>query len=211
VWVSRVATLIVMGLAVVGAYANQSVGGAWIYLFNLTAGVGLVMILRWYWWRVNAWSEIAALAASAITSNLLIALHVFKDSDPNANAEVLLVTVPVTTIAWIAVTFATQPEPDETLVRFYERVRPSAFGWSRIAHIAKPEPGVEPLGVNAIDWVAGCGLVYGSLFGIGKIVLGDVPSGSVALGFAAICGAIIGYNVFRTERAAHVMPTPEAT
>ncbi len=211
VWVSRVATLIVMGLAVVGAYANQSVGGAWIYLFNLTAGVGLVMILRWYWWRVNAWSEIAALAASAITSNLLIALHTFKDTDPNANAEVLLVTVPVTTIVWLAVTFATKPEPDETLVRFYERVRPSAFGWSRIAHLAKPEPGVEPLGVNAIDWVAGCGLVYGSLFGIGKIVLGDVPTGSIALGLAAVCGAIIGYNVTRAERASHVMPAPEAT
>jgi Na+/proline symporter len=211
VWVSRVATLIVMGLAVVGAYANQSVGGAWIYLFNLTAGVGLVMILRWYWWRVNAWSEIAALAASAIASNLLIAFHTFKDTDPNMNAEILLVTVPVTTIVWLAVTFATKPESDETLVRFYERVRPSAFGWSRIAHMAKPEPGVEPLGVNAIDWVAGCGLVYGSLFGIGKIVLGDVASGSVALGLAAVCGAIIGYNVTRAERASHVMPAPEAT
>jgi hypothetical protein len=206
-----VATLIVMGLAVVGAYANQSVGGAWIYLFNLTAGVGLVMILRWYWWRVNAWSEIAALAASAIASNLLIAFHTFKDTDPNMNAEILLVTVPVTTIVWLAVTFATKPESDETLVRFYERVRPSAFGWSRIAHMAKPEPGVEPLGVNAIDWVAGCGLVYGSLFGIGKIVLGDVASGSVALGLAAVCGAIIGYNVTRAERASHVMPAPEAT
>jgi Na+/proline symporter len=211
VWVSRVATLIVMGLAVVGAYANQSVGGAWIYLFNLTAGVGLVMILRWYWWRVNAWSEIAALAASATASNLLIAFHTFKDTDPNMNAEILLVTVPVTTIVWLAVTFATKPESDETLVRFYERVRPSAFGWSRIAHMAKPEPGVEPLGVNAIDWVAGCGLVYGSLFGIGKIVLGDVASGSVALGLAAVCGAIIGYNVTRAERASHVMPAPEAT
>ncbi|MBD5633590.1 MAG: Na+:solute symporter [Candidatus Eremiobacteraeota bacterium] len=58
VWVSRAATLVVMVLAIVGAYGNDSVGGAYIYLYNLTAGVGLVMILRWYWWRVNAWSEI---------------------------------------------------------------------------------------------------------------------------------------------------------
>jgi Na+/proline symporter len=211
VWASRVATLIVMGLAVVGAYANQSVGGAWIYLFNLTAGVGLVMILRWYWWRVNAWSEIAALAASAITSNALILFHAFRDADPNANAEILLVTVPVTTIVWLAVTFATKPEPDATLVKFYERVRPSAFGWSRIAHLAAPAPGVESLGVNAIDWIAGCGLVYGSLFGIGKIVLGDVMAGTLALGLAAVCGAIIGYNVTRAERASHVMPAAETT
>ncbi len=61
-----------MGLSMVGAYAMTSVGEAWVYLFNLTAGVGLVMILRWYWWRVNAWSEIAALAASFVTSNALL-------------------------------------------------------------------------------------------------------------------------------------------
>ena len=203
VWVSRVATLVVMGLAIVGAYANNSVGGAWVYLYNLTAGVGLVMILRWYWWRVSAWSEISALCASALVSNLLIVLHVF--TDPNANAEVLLVTVPVTTLVWIAVTYLTKPEPEETLVRFYERVRPSAFGWARVARVAAPGAGVEPLGVNAIDWVAGCGLVYGTLFGIGKIVLGDVVPGALALIAAAACGAVITYNVIRTERADRVL------
>jgi SSS family solute:Na+ symporter len=201
VLVSRLATVVVMGLAVVGAYANQSVGGAWIYLFNLTAGVGLVMILRWYWWRVNAWSEIAALAASALTSNVLLALHVFKDTDPNANAEVLLVTVPLTTVVWLAATYATKPEPQETLLRFYERVRPSALGWSRVARLAAPAAGVEPLAVNALDWVAGCGLVYGTLFGIGKLVLGDLAHAAVALGAAAVCGATIAYNVARAERA----------
>jgi Na+/proline symporter len=201
VWVSRVATLIVMVLALVGAYANNSVGGAWVYLFNLTAGVGLVMILRWYWWRVSAWSEIAALCASAIVSNLLLGLKVFTDA--NANAEVLLVTVPITTLAWVVVTYLTKPEPEEKLVHFYERVRPSALGWGKIAKLAKPAPGVEPLGVNAIDWVAGCGLVYGALFGIGKLVLGDVPSAILALTLAAICGGIIAYNVTRAERAAH--------
>jgi Na+/proline symporter len=199
VWVSRVATLIVMVLALVGAYANNSVGGAWVYLFNLTAGVGLVMILRWYWWRVSAWSEIAALCASAIVSNLLLGLKVFTDA--NANAEVLLVTVPITTLAWVVVTYLTKPEPEEKLVHFYERVRPSALGWGKIAKLAKPAPGVEPLGVNAIDWVAGCGLVYGALFGIGKLVLGDVPSAILALALAAVCAGIITYNVTRAERA----------
>jgi Na+/proline symporter len=199
VWVSRAATLIVMGLAVVGAYANDSVGGAWVYLYNLTAGVGLVMILRWYWWRVNAWSEISALCASALVSNALILFHAFNDA--NANAEILLVTVPVTTLVWIGVTLLTQPETEETLVRFYERVRPSALGWKPIARLARVEPGVEPLSVNAIDWVAGCGLVYGSLFGIGKLVLGDVLPGAFALTIAAGCGAVIAVNLTRAERA----------
>ncbi len=188
-----------MLLAIAGAYGNNSVSGAYVYLYNLTAGVGLVMILRWYWWRVSAWSEIAALVASALISNSLLIFKVFKD--PNASAEVLLVTVPITTVVWIAVTYLAPPETDATLVRFYERVRPSAFGWKRIAGLARPAPGAEPLGINAIDWVAGCGLVYGALFGIGKIVLGDLPQGLGYLALAAACGALIAYNVTRAERA----------
>ncbi len=199
VWASRVATIVVMTLAIGGAFANQSVGDSYIYLYNLTAGVGLVMILRWYWWRVNAWSEISALVASAVVSNALLIFNVF--SDANKTAEVLLVTVPITTLVWIGVTFATKPEPDETLVRFYERVRPSAFGWKRIASVSRTAPGAEPLGINLIDWLAGCGLVYGALFGIGKIVLGNLGAGLGYLTIAAICGAIITYNVTRSERA----------
>jgi len=207
VLVSRLATLVVMALAIVGAYGNNSVGGAYIYLYNLTAGVGLVMILRWYWWRVNAWSEISALVASAVVSNVLTVAHVFNDA--NASAEILLVTVPVTTLVWLVVTFATKPEPEATLVRFYERVRPSRFGWRAVARASVAAPGAEPLGVNAIDWVAGCGLVYGSLFGIGKLVFGNVTEGVLYLSVAAVCGGIIAYNVTRAERNSR-MATPAA-
>ena len=199
VWASRVATLVVMCLAVIGAYANNSVGGAWIYLYNLTAGVGLVMILRWYWWRVSAWSEISALCASAVVSNLLLVFGAF--AGPNQTAEILISTVIVTTVVWLAVTLLTKPEPEATLVRFYERVRPSAYGWKPIAPLASGGAGAEPLGVNAIDWLAGCGLVYASLFGIGKLVLGDSMSGAIYLAAAAGCGAIIAYNLTRAERA----------
>jgi SSS family solute:Na+ symporter len=198
---SRVATLVVMLLAIAGGYTMTSVGDAYVYLFNLTAGVGLVMILRWYWWRVNAWSEIAALAASAIVSNTILLAHVFPASDPNANAMTLLATVPITTFVWIAVTLLTKPEPEATLVRFYERVRPSAAGWGPIARVAAVGAGEESLGINLVDWFAGCGLVYGALFGIGKIVLGAVPTGIGYLAFAAACGALIAYNVTRVERA----------
>jgi len=199
VTVSRLATLVVMVLAIAGAYGNNSVGGAYVYLYNLTAGVGLVMILRWYWWRVNAWSEISALCASALVSNLLLVTHVFTDA--NAAAEVLLVTVPVTTLVWLGVTFVTPPEPEAALVRFYERVRPSAFGWKPIARLARAAPGAEALGLNIVDWFAGCGLVYGALFGIGKVVLGHLGAGAAYLALAAVCGAVIAVNVTRSERA----------
>ena len=201
---SRVATLIVMLLSIGGALAMHSVGDAWKYLFNLTAGVGLVMILRWYWWRVNAWSEIAALAASALVSNAIILGNVFPASDPNAQAETLLVTVPVTTVVWFAVTFLTPAEGERTLREFYRRVRPHPLGWRPIERL---EPGVlqdEPLGVTVLDWLAGCGLVYATLFGIGKVVLGEVPLGLAYLAGAVLCGALIGYNATRGAGRARV-------
>lgn len=199
--VSRLMTVVVMLLSIIPAMFNERVGFLWIYLFNLTAGVGLVMILRWYWWRVNAWSEISALATSFVVSNALLLMqslfHVFKED--NATSEILLITVPVTTLVWLTVTYLTKPESEATLVRFYERVRPSAAGWQPIARVARPGSGNESLGLNALDWLAGCGLVYGALFGIGRVILGDVMQGVGYLGLAALCGGLIAYNVNRTR------------
>ena len=206
VLISRLATLLVMALAMVGAYAMNSVGDAWKYLFNLTAGVGLVMILRWYWWRVNAWSEIAALSTSALVSNAILALRVFPASDPDALAKTLLVTVPVTTLVWIVVTLCTRPEQEETLVRFYERVRPHATGWRPIAAIARTPGEIEPLGVSLIDWIAGCGLVYGTLFGIGKLVLAEPVAASGWLALAVVCATIIFINVRRYRQGPVAAP-----
>jgi Na+/proline symporter len=209
VFASRVATVVVMFLALAGANLMQSVGDAWIYLFNLTAGVGLVMILRWYWWRVNAWSEIAALCVSALVANLLIVFKVF-DGDPNVTALRLLVTVPVTTVVWLLVTFLTKPESQATLLRFYERVRPSDAGWRPIARVAQPGPGGESLGLNALDWLAGCGLVYGALFGIGRIIFGDLLQGIAYLALAVACAGVIAYNVNRTREPRRSVRPPLA-
>jgi Na+/proline symporter len=206
---SRVATIVVMGLAIAGGYLMNSVGDAYVYLFNLTAGVGLVMILRWYWWRVNAWSEIAALTASAVISNALLLSHVFAATDPNANAKILLITVPLTTLVWIAVTFMTKPESDATLLGFYERVRPSAVGWSRVAALSGVAPTAESLGIDAIDWVAGCGLVYGALFGIGRLILGSIAEGALYLAIATACALLIARNVRRsTPQGRPAPPAP---
>jgi Na+/proline symporter len=199
---SRVATVITVALAVVGAYSMNSVGEGWRYLFNLTAGVGLVMILRWYWWRVNAWSEIAALATSAVVSNALLLANVFPGGDLNSSAKTLLVTVPVTTFVWLAVTMLTKPEPQATLVRFYERVRPAGLGWRPIARVARGEASGQTLLGGLVSWVAGCGLVYGTLFGIGKLILGSAAAAAVYLAGAALCGAIIAFGLREARPAA---------
>jgi hypothetical protein len=168
----------------------SSVGDAWKYMLTLTAGVGLVMILRWYWWRINAWSEISALAASAIVGSACYLFPVVAGDDPNATAKRLLITVIVTTIVWLAVTFATKPESNATLDRFYERVRPAGAGWEPVA--ARVGGGSEDkLGIALLDWVAGLGLVYGTLFGIGRLVLGELAQGLAWCVLAAVCAGVI--------------------
>ena len=193
--ISRVMTGVCLLLAAGITPLMHSVGDAWKYMFTMTAGVGLVMILRWYWWRINAWSEISALAISAVAGSALYVFNVIPGNDPNATAKRLLITVAITTVGWIAVTFATQPETEATLLRFYERVRPDALGWKRIASIAvagKPE---DSLGLALIDWIAGLGLVFGTLFAIGDFVLAEPLQGCCYLLLALVCGAVIARSL----------------
>jgi Na+/proline symporter len=193
--ISRVMTGVALVLAALVTPLMHSVGDAWKYMLTMTAGVGLVMILRWYWSRINAWSEIAALAISAVAGSALYVFNVIPGDDPNATAKRLLITVVVTTIGWIAVTFATQPETDATLLRFFERVRPSGPGWNATARRATAGPPGDSLGIGLIDWIAGLGLVFGTLFGIGKFVLGETAAGAGCIALAVVCGAIIARNL----------------
>jgi Na+/proline symporter len=188
--VSRWMTVVALILAAIVTQLMSSVGEAWKYMLTLTAGVGLVMILRWYWWRINAWSEIAALAASAVVGSWCYLSGVVAGDDPNATAKRLLVTVVATTLVWLVVTFLTKPESDATLRRFYERVRPNAAGWAPIARRV-PGGSEDRLGLALLDWLAGLGLVYGTLFGIGDLVLADVLPGFAWIAFALVCGAVI--------------------
>ena len=193
--ISRVMTGVVLVLAAAITPLMHSVGDAWKYMLTMTAGVGLVMILRWYWWRINAWSEISALAISAVAGSALYAFNVVAGNDPNATAKRLLITVAITTVGWIAVTFATQPETEATLIRFFERVRPDDFGWKRIARLASPAPLGDSLGLALIDWLAGLGLVFGTLFAIGDFVLAEPLPGAGFTILAVVCGAIIARSL----------------
>ena len=131
------------------------------------AGIGLVRILRWYWWRVNAWSEITAMVAPAIA---FLYLKLFTSI---VFPYTLLYLVAWTTVCWIVVTLATPPEPDAHLVAFYRRVRPGGPGWGRIARLAGGPP-PEAIGGLLVDWIAGWILIYAVLFGIGSVVLGSI-------------------------------------
>jgi len=175
----------------------DSIGGAWKYLIATGAGTGAVYILRWYWWRINAWSEVSAMLCAAATSFALQKFFGFDSDDPVAFAHMIMITVGVTTAVWLAATFLTAPETDATLLRFYRKVRPSPAGWKPVAKLAPEVPVSHDLGWNLLDWLCGCVLIYGSLFGIGKIILGETALGLGMLAVAAVAGCVIYWDLSR--------------
>jgi len=158
-----------------------------------------VYLLRWYWWRVNAWSEISAMIAALVTT---LALHSstlwnavagkpqpFSGSDPVIFAKTTLCTTGVTTVVWVLVTLFTSPEPNETLLNFYRKVRPQITGWTPVAKMASDVPATSDLGRNLASWILGCVLIYSALFSIGKICFGFYTEG-LLLAVLAIASAL---------------------
>jgi solute:Na+ symporter, SSS family len=190
------------------AWQIDTIQGAWEFLLALGSGTGLVLILRWYWWRINAWSEISAMIISGVVS---IAVHPFvvahyAAGDQRVIAVTMLVTVVVSTIVWVAVTYLTNPEPDETLDAFYLRVRPGGPGWAHVS--ARLGFGRESTPGGALawtNWIAGIVGVYAILFGIGKIIFGEYLSGGILLVVSAVAFAWIARS-FQSEEG----PPPAA-
>jgi solute:Na+ symporter, SSS family len=194
---SQVATVLLTLVSAEITRHMDSIGGAWKVLIVTGAGTGGVLLLRWYWWRINAWSEVAAMICAAVVSVGLQVVFGYDTDQPKQFALVMLTTVAITTIVWLAVTYLTRPEPNETLVAFYRRTHPSRTGWAPIAALA-PEVKVTRDGLNnLLDWVAGCALVYGVLFGVGKLLLGDVTTGLILLAISAISGIVIYRDLSR--------------
>jgi len=186
--VSRATTGLLFLASVSVTSQLSSIEKAWELLLALGAGTGLVLILRWYWWRINAWSEISAMLASFVVSLLAFAFIAprFAANDPNAQATVMLVTVACSTVVWLAVTLLTRPEPDAVLEAFYRRVRPGGPGWAKVSE--RLGLGREPIPGGALawtNWIAGIVAVYATLFGIGKLVFGYTGTGVVLLAIAA--------------------------
>ncbi|MBI1808965.1 MAG: Na+:solute symporter [Gemmatimonadetes bacterium] len=187
VGVSRLTTVLLFLASVVVTSQLSSVEKAWELLLALGAGTGLVLILRWYWWRINAWSEISAMVTSFMVSVAGFAFikPQFAKDDPNATATIMLVTVACSTVVWLAVTFLTKPEPEATLDAFYRRVRPGGPGWAAVS--GRLGFGREAIPGGALawtNWIAGIVAVYSTLFGIGKIIFGFTGSGLVMLAIA---------------------------
>ncbi|MEX1129016.1 MAG: sodium:solute symporter family protein [Vicinamibacterales bacterium] len=190
---SRVATFITMALSLVVTYFMNRITSGWELVLTLGAGTGLVYILRWYWWRINAWSEIAAMAAALIVSIGLQWSGTFDMGTPLGFAQTMLTTVGIATAVWVAATFATAPESDEKLLAFYRRVHPAGPGWTAVAARAglPATPASERLAPGFVNWILGIAVVYSVLFALGEMLFGTWSAGLVLTGIALITGFLL--------------------
>jgi solute:Na+ symporter, SSS family len=209
---SQVVTLLLMIASLIVTFYMESIGGAWKLLLVTGAGTGTVLLLRWFWWRINAWSEVSAMICAAVVS-IFLQLVLKWDSDrPVDFAYLMLVTVGTTTVVWIIVTIFTRAEPAEKLIAFYRRVRPEGPGWNRIA----AEAGLSEahaqgrLSLQFVNWILGCALIYGSLFGIGKLIFKEWGLGLLYLLIAIVAGVLISRNLSRGEMAEETVPLEHA-
>jgi SSS family transporter len=208
VMASRAASILIMVLSGAVSLVLGRVTNALDYLLAIGAGTGLVLILRWYWWRVNAWSEISAMIAATVVS-LTLQLGIGPAGfglDPKSSYDSqafgtysLLITTAIVTIVWLAVTYLTKPTDEATLVAFYRRTRPSRLGWGPIVRLVPEVRPSEGGGVKWMQWAFGCALVYLSLFGVGNLVFGNYLRGIVFIMLSLLAGAVILAGLSRTR------------
>jgi hypothetical protein len=180
-WASVLVTL--FGVAASWLMRGTAVDEAWKILAALGAGTGAVFMLRWFWWRINAWSEISAMAASLV---YFLIVSRFVESNERRLAVVALLTI----VTWLLVTFLTRPERSEVLEAFYTRIRPGGGGWGPIASM-RPEVDVDRnLGKSLAAAFLATGVVYLTLPGIGFALFGEGRAAALSLGGALACGIL---------------------
>jgi SSS family solute:Na+ symporter len=214
VMVSRLLTVLLVLVSGYTAAQLKSIGAGWELVLGVGFGTGAVYILRWYWWRISAWSEISAmLAAAAVTIGLNGVA--FTGNDALVYAKKTLITGGITTIAWLVVTFITPAESNQTLATFYRRVHPTVYGWRPVAKLVPELAEIKDVAGNAFNWLMGVILVYSCLFGIGKLVFGQWLQGLLLQGLSGLAGYLIFWDLSRrgweTFSGTAVSPTTPQT
>ena len=199
---SRVAVVLLAGVAALVAWQMDSIQRGWIYIIEISAGIALVWLLRWYWWRVNAWAEIAAMAGSVLLANTRVLLGLIEPVVPAGVLQAVdamyapgmdlvrgVVILIVCTVLWVAVALATKPESDKVLDGFYRRVHPGGW-WDRVARrtgIASNDPSA---GRMWMGFLLGAIFVYASLLGVGYLLTGKAIAGTLLVVVSLGAGAL---------------------
>jgi SSS family solute:Na+ symporter len=194
---SRLAILLLVVATALVAFLVTSVQAMFGFLLTFFAGTGTIFLARWFWWRVNAWGEIAAMAAAPTAS---IAFQVMRgEGGPLAGLPGwwgIPLVASVTSAAWVTATLLTPPVEMGKLVAFYRRTRPPGF-WGPVRAAAPDLSGPDPVGIDLLRWGLGLVLVLGAMAGSGKLLLGEPGVGTLLIGASGLAGLLLA----RTYRA----------
>ncbi len=187
VTVARGSTVILIVLASIVSLWLENALQAFQILLQVGAGTGLIFLLRWFWWRVNAWSEISGMIVSFVVAVYFQFAHENLGFAPLHASLQLVIGVAITTVAWLSVTALTPPADRDTLQSFYDTVRPSGRGWKKVVVTGDgPDSGI---GAGLAGWFFGCLAVYSALFATGFFVYGNIGLGAV-LAVVTVVGAV---------------------
>ncbi len=186
--ISRLTTMSLMILSVFVTMFISRISGAWQFIMETGAGVGLVLILRWFWWRVNAWSEISAMITPFVVYPII---KFYGVEFPNT----LFYLIITTTIVWVSVTYLTKPTDEQTLFTFYKKIHPGGLLWKKISDKLPDVQSDSGFLKMFINWMAGVVLVYSMLFGSGHLIFGNIKMFFLYLIAAIISTAIIALNL----------------
>ncbi len=188
VQVARVTTFGLIVLAGAVALWLETAMEAFQILLQIGAGTGLVFLLRWFWWRINAWTEISAMVISFLVAGYFQFVHVAIGMPEFTPTEQLLVGVVVTSIGWVLVTFATPPANRTTLQGFYDKIHPMGRGWAKVVDTSNAPDHTGELGAGLLGWFLGCSTVYGILFGTGFLLYDSMAPALFCLGIGFLSG-----------------------
>ena len=184
--ISRIGIVLMIAFSLlITKYLLTTISGAWEFIINASAGMGAVLILRWYWWRINAWSEISAMIAPLIIYPIV--KYYFGMESPITLYPVVFGT----TIIWLVVTFITKPVEEKKLIEFYKRTYPGGVGWKRISSKIEGIKEVNGFGRLFLNWILGIVVVYSFLFGMGQIIFHEYLQGAIILLIGISAGSII--------------------
>jgi SSS family solute:Na+ symporter len=193
----NIGRLCTFGLYIVAALLScvlDSAQDAFEILISIGAGTGLLYLLRWFWWRINAWCEVAAMASSFVISVVFFVMK--KTGHPLPFAHTVLYSVAFTTICWVVTAFVGAPTSRERLVAFYKKVHPAGPGWMMIrreAGVTEAEAALhgDHMGLATLGWVSGCAVIWSSLFAIGNFLYGRTSLALMLTGAFVVSGIVL--------------------
>src|SRR5579859_1556411 len=188
-WVSRSLTAFLMIACGAFTMLLTTASAAFQLLLTIGAGTGLIYLLRWFWWRINAWSEISAMASSFVISLTIFFLG--RSGYQISPEAALIFTVAATTLVWVTVTLVTEPVDRPTLEKFYALTRPAGKGWDEIRRGTNLPASPDSPSQMLLGWTAGCVFVYSALFGAGNLIYGRSGMGAICVVAAGVSGLVL--------------------